>query len=214
MINECVQFVVEAMKKQSGTVISVDVQPEYFTAHGFDKNFLSKYVKYINKQNSVVFLYNGADTLGMVSESDYQMWLFDNGVSEDVINSSEFYDKGYAFFRYCIDSGIYEDDVVDLVKFMAKNNINDSRDIGEHWDEFIKEHGHHHLRELLEFSEDCIHIPDLMDYLRPFNNIILLGGARGQCLKEVEIALKSLGKQHSFFESLIYENETIKKIVD
>lgn len=187
-------------------ILSVDVQPEYHK-NGFNDNYLKNYVNFINKQeNGIIFLYNGVETLGMVSEKDYIYWLFENGIDEQIIESSKFYDKGYAFFRYCIDSGIYEDDVVDLIKYMYINNITDSRDMKNNWDEFIEIHGHDHIRELMEFSSDCINVPDLMDYLKTsnVNNCIVIGGGRNECLKEVEIALKALNFNYTAIENLIY----------
>src|ERR1017187_6233054 len=86
-------------------LVVVDIQPEYSDAF---KHFLNDFISFLNKNNSsllrLTFLYNGADTLGMISESDYKNWWYENGLKESIIDSSIFYDKGYAFFRYCIDS--------------------------------------------------------------------------------------------------------------
>lgn len=119
--------------------------------------------------NNIVFLYNGADTLGMISEGEYIDWLFEIGVDEDVINNATFYDKGYAFFRYCIDNSINEDNIVDLVKYMVRHDINDSRDINEEmWNDYMEEtnHSQQDVRDLLENAGDLISVPDLMDFLK------------------------------------------------
>ena len=127
---------------QGANLISVDIQPEYENAFSFD---LYSYVSFLNqnidKMNSLTFLYNGADTLGMISESEYKMWLIENGFDEENLNSVRFYDKGYAFFRFCMDEGADEDEIVNLVKYMIHNNINDSRDIDEEmWNGFMTEY--------------------------------------------------------------------------
>lgn len=192
------------------TIINVDIQPEYQSSIYGSIN-VSDWVKFLNKSlksNMIIFLYNGADTLGMVSEQDYKMWLYDLGVSEAVIEDAVFYDKGYAFFRYCMDSSISDDNIIDFVKFMIRNNINDSRDLtSEMWTKFMEEANHdfaYDVRDLLEHSGDMINIPDLMDFLKNKNNIVLTGGGVNECLKEVEIALSALSKPYSVLKQFTY----------
>lgn len=178
-------------------LVVVDVQPEYKDYINFS---IREFVNMINNSydslSQLTFLYNGYDTLGMVTENEYKEWWVDNGVNEDIVyDGANFYDKGYAFFRYCIDEGIDEDNITNLVKFMMDNNINDTRDLDEDfWNGFIEQYGHDDIRELMEFSSDCINIPDLMDYLSRCYNIVLCGGGINECLKEVEISLNALDK--------------------
>jgi hypothetical protein len=186
-------------------LVVVDIQPEYEDFIPFMGSFINFLNENYDSLSDLTFLYNGYDTLGMVSESEYKSWLFEYGLSEDVINGSKFYDKGYAFFRYCIDEGIDEGDIVELVRYMIEKGVNDSRDLDEEfWDEFIERFGIENIRELLEFSGDCISIPDLMDELRNYDNIVLCGGGIKECLKEVEIALSSLGKSFSVLTKYVY----------
>ena len=192
------------------TIINVDIQPEYqdyMITQGFD---LWSWVEFINsnyEDNEIVFLYNGEDTLGMIPLYEYQDWLLDLGIESEVISNAHFYDKGYAFFRYCIDNDIEEDDISDLVKFMYTNDINDSRDIDEDmWEEFMNvyDHDKNEVRDLLEFAGDCLYIPDLMEELKRYKDIVLLGGGINECLKEVEISLKSLDMDYITFSEYTY----------
>lgn len=199
--------IINEEKYNSKTIINVDIQPEYESAISFR---LGDWVKFINQnaaQNNIIFLYNGADTLGMISEGEYINWLYELGIDGDVINNSTMYDKGYAFFRYCMDSGIDDDAIVDLVKYMISNNINDSRDIDEDmWNQFMEETNHTRddVRDLLEFAGDMINIPDLMDFLKRYSNIVLTGGGINECLKEVEIALMALDKNYTVNSKFTY----------
>jgi hypothetical protein len=188
------------------TIINVDIQPEYQSAI----SFIDEWVNFINESdenNRIVFLYNGQDTLGMVSESDYINWLFDLGIDEDVLNNATFYDKGYAFFRYCLDNSIDDDAIVDLVKYMLTNDITDSRDIDEDmWNDFMNStnHSRQDVRDLLENADDLINIPELMEFLQNKNNIALTGGGVNECLKEVEIALLAMDKPYSIISEFTY----------
>jgi hypothetical protein len=60
------------------------------------------------------------------------------------------------------------------------------------------------LRDLLENASDMINIPDLMDFLKNYSNIVLTGGGIDECLKEVEIALMSLDKNYNVLSEFVY----------
>ena len=194
---------------QGANLLSVDIQPEYQNGFGFR---IDEYLDFLNKNievmNSLTFLYNGTDTVGGVSEQEYKWWLYENGFEEENLNYSKFYDKGYAFFRYCMDEGIDDDDIVALVKFMINHNINDSRDINKQmWIDFMKETGadQSDVRDLLETASDMINIPELMDYLNDYGGrIVVTGGGINECLKEVEIALMALEKPYNVLTQFTY----------
>ena len=189
------------------TIINVDIQPEYQKWITFNLNQWVEFINESSESNRIVFLYNGEDTLGMISLSDYQMWLMDLGIDESVIDSAIFYDKGYAFFRYCMDNSIDENDVAQLVRFMISHNINDSREIDEEmWNQFMEatDNSLEDIRGLLENADDMISIPDLMDFLDRFSNIVLTGGGINQCLKEVEIALLAMNKPFNILSKFTY----------
>lgn len=194
---------------QGANLISVDIQPEYESYITFN---LGSYISFLNENfnvlHSLTFLYNGHDTLGMVSESEYITWLFENGLDESILDSASFYDKGYAFFRYCMDEGIDEQETVNLIKYMIKHNINDSRNIDdEMWEGFMNEYGYDdsEVRNVLEVADDMINIPDLMNFLRRYSGkLVICGGGIDACLKEVEIALMALDKNYSVLTKFTY----------
>lgn len=177
------------------TYTSVDIQPEYAKSFGFS---IEDFATFLNEGDfgRLIFLYNGHETLGMTTEQDYRMWLFEAGVEESVLAGAQFYDKGYAFFRYCMDNSIEDTAIANFVRFMYENDVRDSRDMTrEMWAKYLREYRRLDRKEvygLLKAAEDCVNIPDLMDYLKRFRNIVLTGGGVNECLKEVEIALQAL----------------------
>lgn len=191
---------------QNKTIINVDIQPEYESYISFN---IYQWVQFINESsenNKVIFLYNGYDTLGMISENEYFNWLYELGIDEDVLNNAIFYDKGYAFFRNCM-VGIGEDDIAIFVRYMNEKGINDSRDMEEeNWIDFEESTGNEdsEIRQLLEDSDDSINIPDLMDFIKNFSNIVLTGGGINECLKEVEIALLALNQNFNILSEYTY----------
>ena len=197
---------------QGKDLVVVDIQPEYEGGFGFATE---DYINFLNENhemfNSITILYNG-ESLGMVSEYEYKDWFYMNGLDEDVMDSLEFYDKGYAFFRFCMDSDIEDELTVLLIKYMIANDINETRDIEEEtWDELIAHYNEmgvdmSDVRELLEHSGDMINIPDLMDELRGLRsgNILLTGGHTQECLREVVIALNALDMEFDMFDEFTY----------
>lgn len=187
-------------------LVVVDIQPEYKDGFGNMSFDLAEYInENYDKFNNLTFLYNGADTLGMISEYDYRYWWVEQGLDEDIAFNAHFYDKGYAFFRYCMDEGIDDDQISNLIRYMIENNIKDSRELDkEFWNGFVSKYGNEDIRDLLEFAIDMIYIPDLMDELENYNNIVLTGGGIDECLKEVEIALDVLDKDYLTWDKFIY----------
>lgn len=187
--------------KSSTHLIVVDVQPEYERSINFD---ILEFFEYISTYDNVIYLYNGYDTLGMISEPDLKNWILEYvEYDDDFVNFMEskikFYDKGYAFFRSCMDQGINDNSIVSLVKYMYKNDLRDSRDLNKlMWSKFKGKYPDETISELLECADECLYIPDLMDELININGtIILVGGGIDECLKEVEIALLALDKKYT-----------------
>jgi len=189
------------------TIINVDIQPEYQKFFSFDKYEWANFLNENSEKNKIIFLYNGHETLGLISETDYINWLIDLGVEEDVINEATFYDKGYAFFRSCIDRSIDDDEIVELIKFMIDNDVYSNRDMtDELWEELESKSNIdlNDIKTLLLDQDEFFNIPEVMDFLRNQRNIILTGGGIDECLKEVELALLSLNISYSTHSEFLF----------
>jgi len=186
-------------------LIVIDVQPEY---KQYFSHMINDFIGFLNdnfsEMDQLTFFYNG-DNIGMISEDNYKNWLFDYGLNEEVIQFSNFYDKGYGFFRYCMDRNIDEDKIVNLIRYMIEKDVFDSRELDEDfWNEFVERYGSEDIRQLLEFAKDSMEIPDLMDELKNYYNVMLCGGGIDECLKEVELALKVLNKPYTVLTEYTY----------
>jgi len=191
----------------SKNLIVVDIQPEY--GNHFS-HWLSDFIEFINENhnnfNSITFLFNGPD-LGFLDTNEYISWLvYDNGLDMDIVNNIKFVPKYYAFFRYLIDSGVDDEDIVDIISFMVDNEINDSREISEDmWDNYMHQYGNEEIRELLEGDEgDSINIPDVYEEIKDINNVLLCGGALNECLKEIILIFDSLNTPYELLNNYIY----------
>jgi len=190
-----------------GTILVIDVQPEYLDSIYFSiPEMLTFLQEQWEKPNSdVVFLYNGYESLGMIEEDELKSFYdeqIDYSEEYTVISDAPYFDKGYAYFRSCMDSGFADDEIVPFVRYMYNMNINDSRDID--W-ESLQEKLSPELVEFLEEEREVLIIPDLMTRLEEiWGPITLIGGGLSACLKEVEIALMALGKDYQIYRKFVY----------
>jgi hypothetical protein len=197
----------EAHRFENYHLLVVDIQEEYMIHLGdFPLNFTEFLNNNINNFSSINLLYNGAETMDGPSESEYKFWLIENGLEEDNILSLDFYDKGYAFLRTCMDSGIDEEQIIDVVKYMYKENITDSRDINV---EALKDYLGGSYDEIIEFiskKEDNIWIPELMGELEWYigKKLLVTGGGVDECLKEVELCLKALDIDYEILDEFTF----------
>ena len=189
-----------------GSLIVVDIQPEYsapFEVGDLLRNAIENY-------SQVLFLYNGEDTLGMSSESALKEYYFENlgyddDAMDDLLSKSEFFDKGYGFFRDVMDSNVCFDrnSVIKIVKYMIDNDIQDIRDLGE---EDVQSIG---VNELLfdDLEDYGFWVPELQDVLPRWSGSDIAGGARNECLAEVEILAAAQGLSFNQVDQFIYEGD-------
>ena len=191
-------------ESSSGVDVMVDIQPEYMSAI----TFLGDWIKYLNENASskrIIILYNGADTVGGPTEDEYINWLLENGLEEEIVYELEFFDKGYAFFRTPMDSGVDFDEILIVLKFMVENDYNDVRDItDEEWVHLKNEHNLDNIHENIIDNDGGLYIPDVMEYLDQLNNITLMGGGVDECLAEIELVLQLLDKPYHLNKRFIY----------
>ena len=189
----------------SRTHISVDVQEEHESSFTFD---VSEYYEWmVEKFDTNIVYFNGPE-LGFYDTQGHIFWLLEQGVSEEIIDQIDFREKGYAFFRSCIDQGI-EECLVFTIQYMVKNNITDSRDMTlEHWEELTKLYPNEcdDIRDFLFENEDMINIPDTYFEIRDdrLTNCVVTGGGRNECLEEVRLILESLNVDYSYEEEYVY----------
>jgi hypothetical protein len=135
----------------------------------------------------------------MISESDLIIWLDELGVDTERLT---FYDKGYAFFRACIDKSYDANLIVALIKYMYNNDIYDSRDIDL---ELIE---NEEIKDMIEdVGGDVVSIPDLMGFLKSeirSKPVTIMGGGANECLYEVELALEALDIEYKRDQSFVY----------
>jgi hypothetical protein len=188
------QFITEEYSNRD--LIVVDIQPSYkntihFPIHEF-ASFLNE-----NEFKSIFYLFNGPD-LGMEEWYEISEWLLDNGLEEEKLDEIQSFEKGYAFFRNFMDLGMDEDDLIRLLKYMYQHNINDSREIDEEdWNELKLEWDY-------DPDGECVFIPDVLFKLQRYNNPLICGGGRDECLREIELCMHVLDKPYELLNKFVF----------
>ena len=196
------EYVKLLLESSSGSIVIVDVQPEYVDHIGFDVGDL---LREATKYNRVLFLWNGP-SLGMSSRDELISYYgealdYDDEALEELLSRATFYDKGYGFFRDLLDHPCFDyDSVVKIVKYMLENDIRDIKELSE---EDVEQIGVSDL--LVEDLEDYgFFVPDLKDILGRWNGSTIAGGSESECLAEVEVLAEAMGLNFRRLSRYIY----------
>ena len=164
---------------------------------------VSKLPELAKEHDQVYYLY---DT---INDQAYYSELFEEWLSnEEFLDSLNTITKSYGFFRSLIDYGIDQDELVQLGKFLVKNNIVSATEIKKDNDLFNKFKEDFKTSDLkdINFEDNPFYLPDdLMDSLGSIRNgVVLVGGGVNECLKEIRILLEIMGINHSINPNFTY----------
>lgn len=191
------------------TLLIIDVQNS-FNKH-IDSKLYFKIQEFSKNFSHLVYIWDDLSGQELYSEIPEDWLLSDNEDIDDSFYSqfNTIINKQYSFFRNIMDNKtIPEEDLIKLGKFLVKNNLNQAREIFE--DEEIKELFQKEFKysPLLNIDFDCDHFElpqDLVESLSNLgNNLILVGGGRNECLKEISLLLTIMEISHSIHEELTY----------
>ena len=189
-------------------LVIVDIQPEYESNTTFDIGDMLR--KAAEDYSQVLVLFNGEDTLGMISEGELKNFYlekldYDEDVFDELLSKSTFFDKGYGFFRDVMDSDVCFNraSIIKIVKYMIDKDIRDIRELEE------EDIGAIGVDELLfdDLEDYGFWVPDLADELPKWSGSDLAGGARNECMAEVEILGAAQGLSFNHVDDFIYEGE-------
>ena len=119
---------------------------------------------------------------------------------EDKIDDITFIDKGYGFFRSWMDMDVDEDTTIEVIRYMLKNDMSDSRELEE--DELEELTGDEYDADMGNDPLSILDIP--LTLLKRFNNSNIVGGAANECLAEVVLFLDALNIKYNTVRKFIY----------
>ena len=175
--------------------IVCDIQPQYSKFIDFS---ISDFIKYLEQQDDILFFYVGRENSGIGNDTKYDVidWLVDNELPLEVIDRITFIEKGYGFFRQFMDSYYDDDKLIELVKYMIDNKLNDSRELEDV--EKIE------YFELLDTPEN-IYMPDFDKRdINCYEGAELIGGGFNECLKELRTYFEALNFKYKLNMDYVY----------
>lgn len=183
-------------------LVIVDVQPEFQrSCH----KVLSKVIDKINETNQPIICFYVGRQLGQDSKNDVIAYYLENGVDPCKLEGIKFIEKDFGFFRTWMDTGVSEDVIIKGVKQLKKNSMNDSRNFTDaDWNEILTQED----RKTFYLYDDPLFYPgfdERMFKLKEVDGFELIGGARHECLAEIDIYLRANGKTTFIDEKLCYE---------
>lgn len=178
----------ELLEAYTGSTIVVDVQPAYSSYI----NFAPRLMNHLNKQKQILMLVN-SDEEGLTEDSisDIKQYWEENGFSN--WNKVKLIDKGYGYLRSWMDQGISEAVIIKTIREMYNQRVNDSRDLFQNTDnpaeEFEKFIGPEFEDWMTDEGISVEWIP--VKLLKSFSGSYITGGAKNECLKEVELLMSA-----------------------
>ena len=177
------EFLIEGT---SHPLIVVDVQPAYARAIHFAPQ-LAEFLN--NRSGKVWMMYNGSEDSGTSDDSlqDVDNYWFENGLGNEdpdefnrIVRQFKWTDKGYAFFRSWMDSGISEHVIIRVLREMIQQRVYDSRDLFDGDESKFEEFLGNDFDDMM--IDDNLNIPHQLpvNELRQFNGAYICGGAHSE----------------------------------
>lgn len=182
-------------------LIITDVQPTY--EEGSDTILHQVIEKVNNTDQRIICFFVGPVSSGDTKE-DVMLYYLKNGMDEYKVSKIHFIEKDYGFLRNWMDKGISEEIIINSLSYMKQNQIYTSERFS--LDEWKLITGNQYETNYL-FREKPINYPFFHHKVfdKPeIDNFEMIGGGRFECLLEIDLYLKSLGKTTIINEDLCY----------
>lgn len=187
---------------RSHPVIIVDVQPAYQYQGGYAQdNMTIDLMHFLNNQTgAIIAYYNGAGE-GFTEDTKYdvQNYFVESGLDENQISRIQFIEKTYGFFRAWMDNGVDSGIIINLLREMNRQRVNDSRNLNPNSNIFNQ------FDYETWMKDDPIYFPDInIAQLKSMNGALLCGGAKHECLKEIQLLMSVYNIRYKLAQNFIY----------
>lgn len=187
----------------STNLLVVDVQPAY---DWWCRDIAPRIMQLLNTHTGKKYcLYNAE---GMTEDDKYSVieYYLDYGLRQDQVENIQFVEKSYGFFREWMDRSVTERIIIKTIRAMVQHRVNNSRDLDV--DIVLTKQEQERGLKLwgIDWEEDGIYMPNFMpiSILKQISPFLMCGGAREQCLKEIELLCNAFNIKYKRIDSLIY----------
>jgi hypothetical protein len=189
-------------------VIVVDVQPEYSGMMDGDENSVfTDIINFVNQQTGPVLMFVNAEDQGLSGDTiqGIKEYWDDSGFAPENWRRVQIADKGYGYLRSWMDHGIEPAVIIATIRELYQQRKTDSRQL--QFPPFNKRTPQQSLimGAMQEMEDDPISVNwTSIAQLKRFTGAYIVGGARDQCLREVELLMNAFNIQYKRIDSLVY----------
>lgn len=189
-------------------VIVVDVQPEYSGMNDGDENSVfTEIINFVNQQTGPVLMFVNAEDQGLSGDTvqSIREYWDDSGFAPENWRRVQIADKGYGYLRSWMDSGIEPATIIATIRELYQQRKTDSREL-----QFPASNRRTPQQSLImgamqEMEDDPISVNwTSIAQLKRFTGAYIVGGARDQCLREVELLMNAFNIRYKRIDSLVY----------
>ena len=189
-------------------VIVVDVQPEYSGMNDGDENSVfTEIINFVNQQTGPVLMFVNAEDQGLSGDTiqSIKEYWDDSGFAPENWRRVQIADKGYGYLRSWMDSGIEPATIIATIRELYQQKKTDSREL-----QFPASNRRTPQQSLImgamqEMEDDPISVNwTSIAQLKRFSGAYIVGGARDQCLREVELLMNAFNIRYKRIDSLVY----------
>lgn len=175
-------------------LLVVDVQPAYGDGCGV---IAAKVAQRINNTVKPVTIMWVGEGLTSDCEADVYEYLRMHGARPGRLATATFVEKNYGFFRGWMDNRVPHDDIVNVGRHMLSQQVYSSQcvDMTELYGDAVPDFPEYDELGLPSFDDNC---------LRALSTVEVCGGGRDECLAEVELWLRMIGKPFKRLPSMVY----------
>jgi hypothetical protein len=189
-------------------VIVVDVQPEYSGMNDGDENSVfTDIINFVNQQTGPVLMFVNAEDQGLSGDTiqSIKEYWDDSGFAPKNWRRVQIADKGYGYLRSWMDHGIEPAVIIATIRELYQQRKSDSRAL--QFPLFNKRTPQQSLimGAMQEMEDDPISVSwTSIAQLKRFTGAYIVGGARDQCLREVELLMNAFNIRYKRIDSLVY----------
>ena len=198
------QYLLENRTNQD--CIVVDIQPEYVEYMGI--RWIPDLMEFLNKQNKILMFVNAEDQ-GATSDTvdDIKIFWHENGFDENKFKDVIVEDKGYGYLRSWMDfPHIKQSAIIKTIREMHRQRVNSSDELFGGWEhpDYVK-----NMTEQLDVPEDLLDDTIYTEWtsiaqLKRFNGSLMMGGAKDECLREVQLLMNAFNIRYREVNKFIY----------
>lgn len=203
----------QLLEGRNAKCIVVDVQPTYT---GVDNIFGSTLLpivppmmEFLNKQGPILAFVN-ADGTG--TTNDREIDIRENwesaGFNASRWNQTTMVDKGYGYFRAWMDQGVSGAAIIKTIRQLYAQKKNETRDLfdgdeSENYEEQMQQFLGDEWQDWM--TDDALSVEwTSVGQLKKFNGAYIMGGARDECLREVELLMNAFNIRYKRIEEFVY----------